>query len=56
MKIVLGGAQLADSYGISNQKSFIPKKELKKIFELSLKKKNNYIDTASKFFNCRHNF
>ena len=39
MKIVLGGAQLADSYGISNQKSFIPKKELKKIFELSLKKK-----------------
>ena len=39
MKIVLGGAQLADSYGISNQKNFIPKKELEKIFDLSLKKK-----------------
>ena len=48
MKIVLGGAQLADSYGISNQKSFIPKKELKKFFELSVKK-NNYIDTASNY-------
>ena len=49
MKIVIGGAQLADSYGISNQKKFIPKKELEKIFDLSVKKKNNYIDTASNY-------
>ena len=33
MKIVLGGAQLADSYGISNQKNFIPKKELEYVIK-----------------------
>ena len=48
MKIVLGSAQFADRYGISNNKSFISKKDLKKIFDLS-KKKNNIIDTASNY-------
>ena len=48
MEIVLGSAQFADRYGISNNKSFIPKKDLKKIFENS-KKKNQLIDTASNY-------
>ncbi len=48
MKIVLGSAQFADRYGISNNKSFISKKDLKKIFDL-YKKKNNIIDTASNY-------
>mgnify|MGYP006075544821 CR=1 FL=1 len=45
MKLILGGAQFADKYGISNNKSHISKKDLKKIFELSANK-SNFIDTA----------
>ena len=44
MELILGSAQFADSYGISNNKSFISKKDLKKIFSISKKKK--FIDTA----------
>ena len=45
MKLILGSAQFADRYGISNKKSRIQKKDLRKIFELS-KNKNIIIDTA----------
>lgn len=38
MELILGSAQFADSYGISNNKSFISKKDLKKIFSISKKK------------------
>ena len=64
MKLVLGGAQFADRYGISNNRSHIQKKDLEKIFKFS-KNDKIFIDTAFNYkgsidtiakYNDRYNF
>ena len=49
MELILGGAQIADSYGVSNRKKGINQSELKKIFKH--KNKIRYIDTANTYKN-----
>ena len=50
MDIILGGAQLADSYGISNKKKGIKNKELEKIFSFK-KNLRTIVDTADTYKN-----
>ena len=49
MKLILGGAQIADTYGVSNTKKGIIQRDLKKIF--NHKNKIRYIDTANTYKN-----
>ena len=49
MELILGGAQIADLYGVSNRKKGINQSELKKIFKH--KNKIRYIDTANTYKN-----
>ena len=46
-KIIIGGAQLGNRYGIFSDKTKMTNEtEIKKIFNFSIKKKLKYIDTA----------
>jgi len=46
MKIILGTAQFGLHYGIANVQGRIDENEIKKILDLAIQKKINYIDTA----------
>ena len=51
-KIVLGGAQLGNKYGIFSKGTKMKNRnELKKIFKLSIKNKLNFVDTAHDYRN-----
>ena len=49
MRLILGGAQIATNYGVSNKKNSINKKDLEKIFKFN--KEGKFIDTANSYKN-----
>ena len=54
-KIVLGGAQFGNNYGVFSKGTKMKKKnEIKKIFKFSLKNKLKYIDTAHDYKNSEN--
>ena len=54
-KIILGGAQFGNSYGIFSRKTKMKSKhEIKKIFNFSVRKKIKYIDTAHDYGNSEN--
>ena len=51
-KLILGGAQFGNKYGVFSEYSKMKdRKEIKKIFDFSSKKKLKYIDTAHDYRN-----